>query len=157
VQLLRHILLFPEQLSAQCCLQTAGSKANAGTDQTTRLSKATTETSLGIVASLLKALSLVAPYAYFYPKRDHSQIQKAPVRSATGRKGPVPHFQWLTKNIGYPKLREHLGAVVATMKLSLDWHDFKTKLDQNYPRVGKPTQLSFDYANEEAADTGKGL
>src|SRR5580704_58653 len=52
VQLLRHILLFPEQLSAQCCLQTAGSKANAGTDQTTKLSKATTETSLDIVASL---------------------------------------------------------------------------------------------------------
>src|ERR1700730_318462 len=52
VQLLRHILLFPEQLSAQCCLQMAGSKANAGTDQTTKLSKATTETSLDIVASL---------------------------------------------------------------------------------------------------------
>lgn len=24
-------------------------------------------------------------------------------------------------------------------------------------RLGKPTQLSFDYASEEAADTGKGL
>jgi hypothetical protein len=83
VQLLRHILLFPEQLSAQCCLQTAGSKANAGTVQTTRLSKATTKTSLDIVASLLTALSLVAPCAYFYPKRDHRQIQK--VTSGDGR------------------------------------------------------------------------
>jgi hypothetical protein len=46
------MLLFPEQLSAQCCLQMAGSKANAGTDQTTKLSNATTETSLDIVASL---------------------------------------------------------------------------------------------------------
>src|SRR5580692_969186 len=52
VQLLRHMLLFPEQLSAQCCLQTAASKANAGTDQTTRPSTATAETSLHIVASL---------------------------------------------------------------------------------------------------------
>ena len=43
------------------------------------------------------------------------------------------------------------------MKLSADWHDFKTKLDKNYPRIGKPTQLSFDYASEEEADTGKGL
>jgi hypothetical protein len=55
------------------------------------------------------------------------------------------------------KLREHLGAVIATMRMSNDWHDFKTKLDKHYPRQGKPTQLSFDYASEEAEDTGKGL
>ena len=54
-------------------------------------------------------------------------------------------------------MREHLGAVVATMRMSSDWHDFKSKLDKFYPRIGKPTQLSFDYANEEASDSGKGL
>jgi len=59
--------------------------------------------------------------------------------------------------LGYPKLREHLGAVIATMKLSNDWYDFKAKLDKNYPRRGKPTQLSFDYAKEEEDDNGKGL
>jgi len=34
-------------------------------------------------------------------------------------------------------LREHLGAVIATMKLSSDWHDVKIKLDKNYPRQGR--------------------
>jgi hypothetical protein len=67
------------------------------------------------------------------------------------------HFQWLTSNRGYPKLREHLGAVVATMRLSGDWHDFMAKLDKYYPRQDKPTQLSFDLSSEEAADDGKGL
>jgi len=43
------------------------------------------------------------------------------------------------------------------MKLSADWYDFKSKLDKNYPRQSKPTQLSFDYAKEEADDTGKRL
>ena len=43
------------------------------------------------------------------------------------------------------------------MKLSSDWHDFKAKLDKHYPRVGKPTQLSMDFADDDAADTGKGL
>jgi hypothetical protein len=43
------------------------------------------------------------------------------------------HYKWLTSNVGYPKLREHLGAVVATMRLSSNWHDFKNKLDKNYP------------------------
>ena len=33
----------------------------------------------------------------------------------------------------------------------------KAKLDKYYPRVGKPTQLAFEYAKEEEADTGKGL
>ena len=53
--------------------------------------------------------------------------------------------------------REHLGAVVATMKLSADWHDFRAKLDKHYPRQGKPTQLSFDYSGDDAEDDGKGL
>ena len=67
------------------------------------------------------------------------------------------HFRWLTNNIGYPKLHEHLGAVIATLKLSADWHDFIAKLDKNYPRIGKPTQLSLEFADDEEPDTGKGL
>ena len=35
------------------------------------------------------------------------------------------------------------SAVVAIMKLSADWHDFRAKLDKLYPRVGKPTQLAL--------------
>jgi P63C domain len=84
------------------------------------------------------------------------ELKKVNPKNEAGRRRNK-HFQWLTNNVGYPKLREHLGAVVATMKLSVDWHDFKAKLDKNYPRIGKATQLSFDYANEEAEDTGKGL
>lgn len=67
------------------------------------------------------------------------------------------NFQWLTSNKGYPKLREHLGAVIATMRLSSDWHDFIAKLDRFYPPQGKPTQLSFDYQDERKDDSGKGL
>jgi len=36
-------------------------------------------------------------------------------------------------------------------------HDFKAKLDKHYPPQGKATQLSFEYAKEQADDTGKGL
>jgi hypothetical protein len=55
-------------------------------------------------------------------------LRKAnPKDEATGRRRHK-NFQWLTSNIGYPKLGEHLGAVTATMKLSNDWHDCKAKL-----------------------------
>ena len=62
-------------------------------------------------------------------------------------------FQMLTRNVGYPKLREHLGAVVAVMRLSNNWSDFKAKLDRLYPRHGEPTQIDFDFGDDE----GKGL
>lgn len=42
-------------------------------------------------------------------------------------------FQHLTRSIGYPKLREHLGSVITLMKLSKDWQDFKEKLDLIHP------------------------
>lgn len=53
-------------------------------------------------------------------------------------------FQRLTSNVGYPKLREHLGAVVAIMKLSEDWHDFMQKLDRLHPRYGDTIALPLD-------------
>ena len=69
-------------------------------------------------------------------------------------------FQRLTANKGYPKLREHLGAVVTMMQLSEDWHDFMKKLDRLRPRldlksIKKGQQLSFDYDSE--SDPGTGL
>jgi P63C domain len=61
-------------------------------------------------------------------------------------------FQRLTNDIGYPKLREHLGAVVAIMKLSSDWVSFRRNLDRLYPRHD---ELPLGYASDE--DDGKGL
>jgi hypothetical protein len=64
-------------------------------------------------------------------------------------------FQRLTTNKGYPKLREHLGAAVAVMKLSSDYDDFITKMDTLYPKYGETMLLPFDYKKEE--DDGKGI
>jgi hypothetical protein len=69
-------------------------------------------------------------------------------------------FRRLTQNKGYPKLREHLGAVVTMMQLSTNWQDFMAKMDRLRPRLdlralGKAQQLSFDY--DSAKDSGRGL
>ncbi len=65
------------------------------------------------------------------------------------------YFQRLTSNIGYPKLREHLGSVVTMMKLSSEWQEFMGKLDSIHPRYNSqlPLLLQYDAAN----DDGKGL
>jgi hypothetical protein len=61
------------------------------------------------------------------------------------------YFQRLTSNVGYPKLREHLGSVVAIMKLINDWDDFICKVDRLHPRIGETMMLPFP------DDDGKGL
>jgi P63C domain-containing protein len=65
------------------------------------------------------------------PKNDH------------GRRKHRYH-QRLTANLGYPKLREHLGSVVTLMKLSRDYDDFQIKLDQIHPRIGDTIPLPLD-------------
>jgi hypothetical protein len=77
-----------------------------------------------------------------------------PKNEMTGRrKGTLS--QALTRNIGYPKLREHLGAVIAYMTMSKDYPDFIEKLDRFRPRFGEQYVLPFDYEPEN--DDGKGL
>lgn len=80
------------------------------------------------------------------------ELKEAVPKNEAGRP-KAKLFQLLTKSIGYPKLREHLGAVLATMRMSDDWDDFKTKLDKHYPSYKGPTQIDFDFGDDE----GKGL
>jgi hypothetical protein len=65
------------------------------------------------------------------------------------------YFQRLTANVGYPKLREHLGAVVAIMKLSDSYSDFIEKLDRLFPRYGETQALPLTY--DSTKDTGQGI
>jgi P63C domain len=64
--------------------------------------------------------------------------------------------QMLTPNVGYPKLRELLGAVVAIMQLSTNYLDFKAKLDRLRPAYGSTIPLPFQDA-ELTEDSGTGL
>jgi P63C domain len=71
------------------------------------------------------------------------ELRRVTPKSESGRR-KHKYFQRLTSNVGYPRLREHLGSVVTLMKLSTDWSDFATKLDRFHPRVGDQMVLMFD-------------
>lgn len=71
------------------------------------------------------------------------ELQKATPKDDKGRR-KHKYFQRLTSNIGYPKLREHLGSVVTLMKISADWDDFMVKLDQIHPRVEDTIPMQID-------------
>lgn len=83
-----------------------------------------------------------------------SELKRVTPRNDGGRP-TAKYFQSLTSNVGYPKLKEHLGAVVALMRISKSWGDFINLLNEHYPRYGDTLMLPLDY--DQRADTGKGL
>ena len=60
------------------------------------------------------------------------------------RRGHRKHryHQWLTDDVGHPKLQEHISAVLALMRSSDDWDDFEKRLNKALPKF-KPLPL-FD-------------
>lgn len=82
------------------------------------------------------------------------ELKRVTPRNESGR--PIARYsQSLTKNIRYPKLKEHLGAVVAFMRISKNWDGFMNLLNEHYPRKGDTPMLPMDYSQEK--DDGKGL
>jgi hypothetical protein len=83
-----------------------------------------------------------------------TELKKVIPKTESGRR-KAALSQGLTRNVGYPKLREHLGATVAFMKISRDYLDFIDKMDTHYPRFGEQYSLDFDYERDK--DNGLGL
>lgn len=54
--------------------------------------------------------------------------------------------QWLTQDIGHPKLREHLSSIVTIMKLSNTHEDFKRNVNAIHPRFGDTVEMDFSPA-----------
>lgn len=65
--------------------------------------------------------------------------------AARNDRGKLKHklFQRLTDEIGHPKVREHLAAVVMLMKYSPTWTVFMERLDKEFPQWGATMMLPF--------------
>ena len=61
------------------------------------------------------------------------ELKKRTPVDEKGRK-KVRYHQWLTEDIGHPKLQEHLSAVIALMKASPDWKTFTRLLNRGLPK-----------------------
>ena len=53
------------------------------------------------------------------------------------------HHQWLTDDIGHPALQSHLSGVLALMRASSGWDQFKRMLQRAYPKVNTNLDLPF--------------
>ena len=54
----------------------------------------------------------------------------------TGRR-KTTHHQWFTPDLGHPKLKEHLAAVMALMRASANWDRFIANLNRAFPSKNK--------------------
>ncbi|MBY0508832.1 MAG: P63C domain-containing protein [Rhodospirillaceae bacterium] len=72
-----------------------------------------------------------------------NELKRAVPRNEDGRP-KAKYFQNLTANFGYSKLKEHIGAVVALMKISSTWDGFLSLLNKHYTKYGDTIPLPFD-------------
>ncbi len=64
-----------------------------------------------------------------------AELHRITPRDESGRLKQQLH-RWLSEDVGHPKLREHLSAVIALMKASDNWDGFKRSLDRALPKYG---------------------
>ncbi len=53
------------------------------------------------------------------------------------------NFQWLTGEVGHPKLREHLVGATALMRAAPDWSTSKRSLQRSYPKQNENIPLAL--------------
>lgn len=64
---------------------------------------------------------------------------KNPIDAKGNRK--AKHHQWLTEDVGDPALAQHLFSVMALMRASSSWDDFKLLLNKAHPKRGATLEL----------------
>jgi hypothetical protein len=58
---------------------------------------------------------------------------KNPVVGESGHR-KHKHFQWLTSDLGHPKLLQHISALIALMRIAENWDDFVPLVDKALPK-----------------------
>lgn len=54
------------------------------------------------------------------------------------------HFQFLTAEIGEPRLREFFGGLIALARASMTWRKYVTLVERAYPKIGDQLDLFLD-------------
>lgn len=93
-------------------------------------------------------------YARLAPKVLEQLKKETPRSEKTGRHKNHLHRK-LTTDIGHPKLKEHLAAIVSLMRISSNYQQFEHFLDIAHPKFNDTLPLFID--QDEQLDNGIGL
>lgn len=79
-------------------------------------------------------------------------LEELRVKNPTNSKGMrgKKHHQYLSRDMGHPKLKEHIEALLALGKVSnYNWKVFNDFVDKAYPKFGETLKLDFPETIEE--------
>jgi P63C domain. len=68
--------------------------------------------------------------------------EKNPVIEETGRR-VRKHHQWLSRDYGHPKLKEHIGNLIFMMRGHTNWQAFHRALQRAAPRLHETPEFDF--------------
>jgi hypothetical protein len=71
-----------------------------------------------------------------------TELQQRNPKDERGRRRAT-HHQWLTEDVGHPRLAEHLYGVIGLMRASDNWDTFMAMMNRAYPRRGDQLELPF--------------
>ena len=74
-------------------------------------------------------------------------LQRRNPMLAAGRR-PTHHHRWFTRDIGHPKLKEHVIGVIALMKGATSWPDFYRRLQRAFPKKNEDMPLPLPEPDE---------
>jgi hypothetical protein len=79
------------------------------------------------------------------------ELQEREPKDNKGRRRHKFH-QWLTDDVGHPRLKEHLIATLALMRAARKWDEFHRMLQRAYPKINTNLELPIDVPLEEESD-----
>jgi hypothetical protein len=79
------------------------------------------------------------------------ELERLNPKSGAGHRR-AKHFQWLTPDVGHPKLKEHLIKVTTLMQAAPTWADFRRMLDRALPKQDLPLLVWAATKNREKAE-----
>ncbi|MFA4814907.1 MAG: P63C domain-containing protein [Candidatus Gracilibacteria bacterium] len=65
-----------------------------------------------------------------------------------GKKRKHKHFQFLTDDVGEPRLLEHFGGLIALGRIAPNWRKFKELVERAFPKNGTNLMLDLDFEEE---------
>lgn len=99
--------------------------------------------------------SVVAHYTkdLIYERLAPGILEEMEVRNPRNEKGnrKTKHHQWLSDDLGIPKLAEHFAAVLALQRAYDDWDNFYTAINRALPKRGDTLPLFKYVAAQDSA------
>lgn len=84
---------------------------------------------------------------YIYSRLAPGLLKELQVKNPKNEKGyrEHKHFQFLTDEVGEPRLREFFGGLIALARATNKWRTYVSMVNKAYPKYGDTIQLNLDF------------